>query len=141
MNAIAYPRLARSQLRGFAMVKLRAQGGVCPICGNPIDLSKKGEAVVDHDHHTGRIRGVLHRSCNGMEGKVANAVGRWGGVGMHYPSIIDRMKRLVAYLEAEPLPLIYPFHKTEAELRLEASKKARIARARRKAAQAVGSPK
>lgn len=37
-----------------------SQKGVCKICGNE-DFRK---LVVDHDHITGRIRGLLCTSCN-----------------------------------------------------------------------------
>ena len=38
-----------------------AQGGVCKICGQP---ERKRFLNVDHDHTTGRIRGLLCRTCN-----------------------------------------------------------------------------
>jgi hypothetical protein len=43
---------------------LEDQGGVCVICSDPIILSGKGGARVDHDHQTGEIRGVLCNRCN-----------------------------------------------------------------------------
>lgn len=36
------------------------QGGDCPICGDVLPEP----AHIDHDHETGRVRGVLCRSCN-----------------------------------------------------------------------------
>ena len=45
-----------------------AQGGVCKICGNPpkdkLGGSKEPMLVVDHDHSTGQIRGLLCNNCN-----------------------------------------------------------------------------
>lgn len=35
------------------------QGGVCAICAGPMS-----RAVIDHDHATGKVRGVLCHPCN-----------------------------------------------------------------------------
>ena len=40
---------------------LSAQGGGCAICGNP---PKTRRLHVDHDHKTGRVRGLLCHRCN-----------------------------------------------------------------------------
>jgi hypothetical protein len=40
---------------------LEAQHGVCAICGNP---PKTRRLDVDHDHKTGRVRGLLCHRCN-----------------------------------------------------------------------------
>ena len=44
----------------------KVQRGVCAICGSMPDVSKHGFArlVVDHDHATGKIRGLLCNNCN-----------------------------------------------------------------------------
>ncbi len=50
--------------------RLRAeQNGLCAICGNPeTEVAKRWGCVkqlsVDHDHETGKIRGLLCRRCN-----------------------------------------------------------------------------
>lgn len=41
---------------------LRQQNGVCAICHNPPDKHEK--LVVDHNHTTGHIRGLLCKHCN-----------------------------------------------------------------------------
>lgn len=46
---------------------LASQGGVCAMCGKP---PAKNRLAVDHDHETGRIRGLLCRGCNGALGWV-----------------------------------------------------------------------
>lgn len=58
---------------------------------------------------------MLHRSCNGAEGKVANAAGRWGAKSMDYDKIIPYLENLVAYLKREGLGYMYPGHKDEAQ--------------------------
>jgi hypothetical protein len=40
---------------------LEAQGGLCSICGRP---PRKRRLAVDHDHVTGKIRGLLCTCCN-----------------------------------------------------------------------------
>ncbi|MCB5180408.1 endonuclease VII domain-containing protein [Streptomyces antimicrobicus] len=56
-----------------------AQGGVCVIC-------RKGPAEhVDHDHQTGRVRGVLCFACNSALGKFKDRP--------------DVMRRAAAYVE------------------------------------------
>lgn len=44
------------------------QKGLCPICQHPIRRpgNKEGKraAAVDHDHKSGRVRGLLHFRCN-----------------------------------------------------------------------------
>jgi hypothetical protein len=48
--------------------QLRQQGGVCALCRRPPFKGRK--MVVDHDHETGRFRGVLHIFCNTMLGRM-----------------------------------------------------------------------
>ncbi|BAS69541.1 putative DNA endonuclease VII [Pectobacterium phage PPWS1] len=130
-------KLARSQVRPTAMRLLQQQGGVCPLCGNPVDLTEKGALVLDHDHETGQVRGALHRSCNSAEGKVANAAGRWGAKSMRYDDIIPFLERLVVYLKQPAQDMLYPTFKTAEELRLARNAKERVRRAERKARDTV----
>lgn len=45
------------------------QGGVCKICKEfPIDGPTNSGLCVDHDHETGKIRGLLCHKCNGALG-------------------------------------------------------------------------
>lgn len=132
-------KLARSQMLAFKKQQIIKQGWRCPITGKKFDPNKLEDAVIDHDHITGEIRGILSRSGNAAEGKVKNAIARWGGTGENYPAVIAFMKRLIAYLESPGCGLIYPFHKTEDEKRLDRNKKAREARAKRQAAIAMKS--
>jgi hypothetical protein len=44
---------------------LKRQSGVCAICAKPLVFSSEVRAPsIDHDHRTGRVRGILCRSCN-----------------------------------------------------------------------------
>lgn len=132
-------KLARSQMRSFMLRRLQEQGGLCPLCGKPIDTSIKGEGVLDHDHDTGQIRGVLHRSCNAAEGKIANAAARWGAKSAKYSDIIEYLEAVVAYLKSPQSRYIYPMHKTADEKKDDRNRKAREARAAAKAKVAMRS--
>ena len=130
-------KISRSQLKAWAIGHLKTQqGGKCAICGRPINLSvggHKSDMIVDHDHSTGRIRGVLCRGCNGAEGRIANAAGRWAALGMDYSKIIPWLESLVLYLKQEPTQIIYPDHKTDEQKAEAAKQKAKVAAARRRA--------
>lgn len=43
---------------------LEEQGNVCAICGDPPDDPRGFRAHIDHDHKTGRVRGILCTRCN-----------------------------------------------------------------------------
>lgn len=128
-------KLARSGMIAYKHKLHKEQDGLCPLCLKQIDLTEKGEGVIDHCHDTGRIRGLLHRSCNAAEGKIANGAGRWGCKSMSYTLILPYLKNLVAYLEREPKNLIYPMHKDadeKADIRRAKAREQRAAIAARK---------
>lgn len=133
-------KLARSQARSWVARHLQnVQGGRCPLCGLHVDLRIKGEGIIDHDHDTGEIRGVLHRSCNAAEGKISNAAARWGCKSGKYSDIIEYLERVVAYLKSPGTGLMYFAHKTPDEKKDAASAKAKLRRAEIKAKLALRS--
>ncbi len=50
-------------------------GNRCAICGIPAAW----DLVVDHDHKTGKVRGLLCRSCNTLEGMASDSIKDWMG--------------------------------------------------------------
>lgn len=125
-------RLKRTEVASFKRKLIQQQGGICPLCMEelPTDLSK---TALDHNHTTGECRGVLHLSCNKVEGSVFNAVARWGRQGKDYSKVLPFLERLVQYLRESRTGVIYHLHKTEEERRVARNRKARQARARKKA--------
>lgn len=119
-------RLTATTLPRWRAATLAAQGGACALCGEPVAA---GEAVADHDHRTGQMRGVLHRGCNAMLGHIENNRPR------HKLTSIPRLSKflngVVPYVYAKRLddaPL-YPTHKTADQKRELRNKRARTARA------------
>lgn len=60
------------------------QGGRCGICNRPPTTT----LCIDHDHKTGKVRGLLHPLCNGKLGKVKDD--------------IEWLRGAMAYLEDPP---------------------------------------
>lgn len=122
-------RLTVRELALYRKATLEAQGGKCALCRTACTLA---EAVADHDHKTGIIRGVLHRGCNAMLGHIENNGPR---------NFLTAVPRLTAflhgvvpylYLRREDAPL-YPAYRTPEEKRVRKNKNAAKARAARKA--------
>ena len=61
----------------------------CLVCRNSFTKTKGGQACVDHDHITGRVRGVLCFNCNTVLGKVKDNT--------------DTLRRAIQYLEGGDL--------------------------------------
>jgi hypothetical protein len=99
-------KLSQAQISRYRDELLLAQGGRCPLCGELIN----GDAVLDHDHKSGHVRGVLHRSCNGLEGKIANWIKSFGR-NLDMSSLLSSLVRYQAG-EYSSNPL-HPFHRTE----------------------------
>ena len=65
-----------------------AQAGLCKICGNPEELDRR--LAVDHNHETGKVRGLLCFKCNVILGHI-EATG------------IAMIAKVLDYLDEEPL--------------------------------------
>ena len=123
-------QLKPSEVKSVVTQLLTKQGNVCAVCGNP--FTARDKPVLDHCHSTGFIRGVLHNSCNGAEGRVKGKA-HMGHKGV---SAADFIIGLGKYLELNAKPrfnLIHPQHMTEDQKRLRRNAKAKAARARKKA--------
>lgn len=85
---------------------------------------------MDHDHATGVCRGVLHRGCNALLGKVENNYKRYA-----VPNVNAFLHGASTYLTRHAFlpddPVVYPTHKTADEKRAARNAKARAARAKK----------
>jgi hypothetical protein len=66
---------------------LEFQGGGCAICAKPIEKLRR-RMNIDHDHKTGKVRGILCSGCN-------------TGLG-HLGDTVDGLKKALYYLENTP---------------------------------------
>ena len=53
---------------------LQDQDGQCAVCGLPEENNHKGRLCVDHNHHTGKVRGLLCHNCNRSLGLLGDDV-------------------------------------------------------------------
>ena len=61
---------------GEYKVLLEVQNGVCAICKRPQVSSKTNNLFIDHNHITGKVRGLLCNKCNVTIGMVEEDVSR-----------------------------------------------------------------
>lgn len=111
-------QLKSSEVKEVREDILKEQGGECAICGELIDESSG--ASLDHQHMlkretigedgAGLVRGVLCRSCNVMEGKIWNNMGRY----IQPESVEERiqwLESLISYYRKDNYNLIHPNEK------------------------------
>jgi hypothetical protein len=83
-------RKIRSERGEAAAVWFKKQKPMCKICGKTVykapenSKDKQNQAVIDHDHKTGKLRGLLCHQCN-------------VGIG-NFKDDIDRMLNAILYL-------------------------------------------
>ena len=119
-------RLTPAALKSWREATWLAQDKRCAITGYTISLS---EAVADHDHATGHVRGVLHRGANSLLGKIENNYRRYG---VSLPMLRAMAPAVAAYIEKDySANVFYPTHRTEDEKRELRNKRARDARAKK----------
>jgi len=78
------------------------QGGSCGVCSTELHREHINGVHVDHDHATGRVRGLLCGECNTMEGKLGGAAKRAG-----MKTLREIVVRLTRYLEEPPASYLH----------------------------------
>lgn len=122
-------QLRPSEVKSVCDQLVKRQGNKCAVCGHK--FTPRDRAVLDHCHTTGFIRGALHNSCNGAEGRVKTKA-HLGHKGVPAANYIIGLGK---YLETHQTPqfnLIHPLHMTEDQKRLQRNAKAKAARVRKK---------
>lgn len=120
-------RLKVSELKGYREKLYAQQGGVCALTHYPISPE---QAVLDHCHSTGQIRGVLHRGVNALLGKLENNHKRYG---VSLPMLCALGPNIREYLTADYSAMpSHPTHRTEDEKRIRRNTLATKARKAKK---------
>lgn len=114
-------RLKASEIPTIRRAVLHSQNYKCQLCEIELIGINAEKAVLDHDHTTGKIRGVLCRNCNGIEGKVFNLARR----AKRTSTELLWLHNMVNYLLADQLDILHPAHRTDDEKRLRRNKLAR----------------
>ena len=122
-TVVSAERLKAAGIAAYRELELAAQGGLCALCGDTIEA---GKAVLDHDHKSGRIRGVLHRGCNALEGNITNALPR----NLITPQRLQAIFENWACYHNTPKDLLHPSHRTAEERKARAKKRAKTRKKR-----------
>lgn len=123
-------KLKSTQVATLRATLVIAQGGRCALCQGQFGTRPPLDPVLDHDHKTGAVRGVLHRGCNSLLGKVENNAARYG-----VRNISAWANGIAAYMlrhMVNTTGYIHPSHKTPDEKRDLRNLRARRARANSK---------
>lgn len=121
-------RLTQAAVKAYREARLREQGGRCALTGYTLSPS---EAVLDHCHTTGHVRGVIGRGVNALLGKIENNYKRYG---VSLPQVHAMGKGLESYLSTDCTGNPYHYtHRTDEEKRERTNKLARQRRATKKA--------
>lgn len=87
-------RVKQSEVKEYRLKQWESQNRICPLCRTEIE---EEEAALDHDHDTGIIREVLHRSCNQTEGRIKSWINRSRFQGDH----TEFLQNIIEYLNVD----------------------------------------
>lgn len=101
-------RLKHKDIVEYRKQQLAKQDNRCALCMDII----VDDAVLDHCHKSGLIRGVLHRGCNSLLGKIENNMPR-------NRVTVERLRglahNLIEYITTTNSTAIHPTHRTPEE--------------------------
>jgi hypothetical protein len=115
-------KLKASEVKQYREDLLKLQNNMCALCD---EIIEDGKAVLDHDHKSGQVRGVLHRGCNALEGVIVNNMAR-------NLVQLDRLLKIFgnwqAYHDQIQSQVLHPTHRTSEERAQRAKKRAKARR-------------
>lgn len=117
-------RIKPAAVKQYREELLLKQGNKCALCGLDLPVN---EAVLDHSHSTGYVRGVLHRFCNTYLGAIENNIKRNKISNTALRNILENAQQ---YMHTE-LDVLHYTYRTDEEKKARAN--ARRARKRKAA--------
>lgn len=120
-------RITEGQIPAVRAKMAKAQDNLCALCGKP--FTPKDGPALDHDHTTGLVRAVLHRSCNGVEGRILKLAQR-AHAGLPARDYIIGLAEYYKTHETPQTNLIHPEHLSDDQKREKANAARRAARAK-----------
>ena len=129
-------RISHPEIKNIRRRELN-KNNICPLCERVVE---EEDAVLDHCHKSGECRGILHRGCNALLGKLENARAING---LTDDALFEvYVSNLFKYIKENRLGIIHPTHRTEREKKELAKKRAKKrARLKKKEQQQVQSRK
>lgn len=127
MSKFSEMRLKASEIKEVRRRLWEEQGKRCAITGMPLPWEA---AVLDHNHSTGAVRGVVHRGANSLLGKLENNAARYGvrDIGVFTNGVAAYLRKHMVNITG----LLHPTHKSPDEKRDLRNKRARASRAKKK---------
>lgn len=122
-------KIKASEIKQYREQYLAEQDSTCALCKQHVEAS---DAVLDHCHQTGYLRGVLHRLCNTYLGAIENNIKRNKITADKLHNILSNAQ---AYMQSTK-DVLHPTHLTTEEKAERAKRK----RARARKANQKGSP-
>lgn len=116
-------RLKTTEIKAYREELLKKQNGFCALCWERII----DNPVLDHDHKTGYIRGVLHRGCNAFLGNIENNLARNQIGSSRLKAIFEHFEK---YIQKQQ-PHLHPTYRTPEEKTERARKRAKARRAKK----------
>ena len=100
-------RLKAKDIKPLRELMLKQQKFMCMLCKKKLSYK---DAALDHCHETGHIRGVLHKTCNSIEGRILH----WAKRSRGKPN--EFLQSLIEYWAVDyTTNPIHPTHRNDAE--------------------------
>jgi hypothetical protein len=116
-------RLKQSEIAPYRSKTLEEQGHLCALCSEAVTPD---QAVLDHDHKTGYIRGVLHRGCNSLLGKIENSLVMNRITPERLKNILDNLQ----FYTNQHHAVLHPTHLTPEERKERTKRRAKLRKKR-----------